>query len=143
MTQALCPEDPEGEAEALREFLARSEGAVFVVERADAALAGYVQAGSRPYADGCNTSPVGYIEAWYVDPDVRRGGYGRKLLEAAEDWARAMGYQEMASDALLDNHVSHRAHERSGYVEVGRVVQFRKPLTPGAGAAGSHGDVAG
>jgi hypothetical protein len=34
----------------------------------------------------------------------------------------------MASDALLDNDVSHRAHERSGYVEVDRVVQFRKAL---------------
>jgi aminoglycoside 6'-N-acetyltransferase I len=71
---------------------------------------------------------VGYIEAWYVDPDARRIGLGRALLAAAEAWARERGYQEMASDALLDNDVSHAAHRRLGYQEVDRVVQFRKNL---------------
>ena len=85
--------------------------------------------GARPYADGCETSPVGYIEAWYVDTDVRRRGYGRALLEAAEAWARGRGYREMASDASLDNTVSHAAHRRVGYDEVDRVIQFRKKLS--------------
>lgn len=129
MSLALFPHDSTDElSKGMRSFLARPDGEVFVVHRPDAGLAGYVEVGSRPYADGCDTSPVGYIEAWYVDPDVRREGHGRALLSAAEDWARGRGYQEMASDALLDNHTSHRAHERAGYVEVGRVVQFRKPL---------------
>lgn len=34
----------------------------------------------------------------------------------------------MGSDALIDNEVSHRAHERSGYEEVARVVTYRKDL---------------
>jgi aminoglycoside 6'-N-acetyltransferase I len=108
--------------------LARPDAAVFVLERPDGSLAGYVEAGARSIVDGCVTSPVGYIEAWYVDPDVRRGGHGRALLQAAEAWARNQGYQEMGSDALLDNHVSHMAHERSGYTEVDRVVTYRKDL---------------
>ena len=112
----------------MRAFLARADAAVFIAERPDGSLAGFVEVGTRPYADGCDTSPVGYIEAWYVDPDVRRAGHGRALLRSAEQWALERGYAEMASDALLDNHVSHRAHERSGYIEVDRVVQFRKPL---------------
>jgi hypothetical protein len=37
----------------------------------------------------------------------------------------------MASDALLDNTVSYDAHIRSGYSEVERIVQFRKPLDVG------------
>jgi aminoglycoside 6'-N-acetyltransferase I len=94
----------------------------------EGSLAGFVEAGSRPYADGCDTSPVGYVEAWYVDDDLRRQGYGRALLEAAENWARGQGYLEMASDALLDNHTSHAAHRASGYEEVERIVQFRKVL---------------
>ncbi|HEY6828912.1 MAG TPA: GNAT family N-acetyltransferase, partial [Gemmatimonadaceae bacterium] len=98
--------------------------------RGDARLAGFVEAGSRAYADGCDTSPVGYIEAWLVDPDVRRQGWGRALLAAADEWARAQGYSEMASDALLDNVASHRAHAAAGYVEVERQIVFRKPLTP-------------
>ena len=129
MTIALFPEYSAEELErGMREFRARSDADVFVAEREDGSLAGYVEVGSRSYADGCDTSPVGYIEAWYVDPDVRRTGYGRALLEAAEDWARRQGYSEMGSDARLDNELSHAAHRRAGYAEVDRVVQFRKAI---------------
>jgi aminoglycoside 6'-N-acetyltransferase I len=130
LSRALFPgltiESDEAE---MRATVAREDAAVIVLDReSGGALAGYVEVGTRSYADGCETSPVGYIEAWYVDPDVRRHGHGRDLLAAAEEWARGRGYSEMASDALLDNHVSHEAHLRSGYTEVGRVIQYRKPL---------------
>lgn len=115
----------------MAQWEARADAVVFVAVRPDGSVCGFVEAGSRPYADGCETSPVGYVEGWYVDPDVRREGYGRALLEAAEDWARAAGYQEMASDALIDNEMSRMAHLASGYEEVGRVIQFRKSLTSG------------
>jgi aminoglycoside 6'-N-acetyltransferase I len=132
MSQALLPDENPNEYEAeMRALLQRGDAAVFVAERPDGSVCGYVEVGSRAYADGCATSPVGYIEAWYVDPDVRRSGYGRALLTAAESWARSRGYSEMASDALLDNQVSYDAHIRSGYSEVERIVQFRKPLDAG------------
>ena len=131
MSVALFPQySAEALAPDMRVHRARSDAEVFVVERDDGSIAGFVEVGARQYADGCETSPVGYIEAWYVDPDVRRGGYGRALLEAAEGWARERGYREMASDAQLGNDVSHAAHLRSGYQEVDRVVQFRKELAP-------------
>lgn len=129
MSQALDPASGSAEHEdEMRATLARSDAAVFFAERADGSICGYVEAGSRPYADGCDSSPVGYVEAWYVDPDARLAGYGRALLAAAEEWARSQGYREMASDALLDNVVSFEAHLASGYSEVDRVIQFRKPL---------------
>lgn len=129
MSRELLPGvSVEDDEEEMRAFRARADAEVFVVERPTGALAGYVEVGARPYADGCSTSPVAYVESWYVDPDVRRCGHGRRLLEAAEAWARAHGCREMASDALLDNDVSHRAHQRSGYAIVDRVVQFRKDL---------------
>jgi aminoglycoside 6'-N-acetyltransferase I len=112
----------------MRRFLARDDAAVFIAERPDGSVCGYVEAGTRSHADGCDTSPVGYIEAWYVDTDVRRHGYGRALLAAAEEWAVKQGYREMASDALIDNITSHTAHKASGYIEGDRVVGFRKPL---------------
>jgi len=132
MAAALLPdENPDEYEPELRALLERDDAAVFVAERPDGSVCGYVEAGSRPYADGCASSPVGYIEAWYVDPDVRRSGYGRALLAAAESWARSRGYSEMASDALIDNEVSYESHIRSGYSEVERIVQFRKPLDAG------------
>ena len=113
----------------MRDTLARPDAAVFVLERDGGGLAGYVEVGARSIVDGCLSSPVGYIEAWYVDADVRQSGHGRALLKAAEDWARSQGYTEMGSDALIWNEVSHAAHKASGYEEVDRVVNFRKSLT--------------
>src|SRR5438128_735056 len=129
MNRALFPALVEEDEAEMRAILARPDAAVLVLERGGAgSLAGFVEVGARSIADGCLSSPVGYIEAWYVDPDARRSGNGRALLEAAEEWSRTQGYTEMASDALIDNHVSHEAHKRSGYIEVDRVVTFRKPL---------------
>jgi aminoglycoside 6'-N-acetyltransferase I len=129
MSHALFPAESDAAlTSGMRDFRARRDAEVFVVDRGDGRLAGFVEAGSRPYADGCDTSPVGYVEAWFIDDDVRRHGWGRALLAAAEEWARAQGYSEMASEALIDNVVSHQAHEAAGYAEVERLVVFRKRL---------------
>lgn len=130
MRAALWPDEPTAATDPdMRAWHDRPDARVFVAERPDGSLCGFVEVGTRPYAEGCDTSPVGFIEGWYVDPDVRRHGYGRALIHAAEEWARSSGYTEMGSDALLDNLVSHRAHERLGYTEVERLVAFRKSLT--------------
>jgi aminoglycoside 6'-N-acetyltransferase I len=82
--------------------------------------------GSR--AEGCDSTPVGYIEGWYVDEDMRRCGVGRALVEAAEAWARSRGCRQMASDAVLGNEVSLQAHGALGYEALGPVVPFKKDL---------------
>ncbi len=102
--------------------------AVFVSERSDGGLQGFVEASLRDYADDCTTSPVGYIEGWYVDPDARRKGIGRQLVAAAEEWARSKGCQEMASDTELTNTQSQAVHCRLGYDQCDTLVHFRKIL---------------
>jgi aminoglycoside 6'-N-acetyltransferase I len=102
--------------------------AVFVVERDTGKLGGFLEASLRAYADGCRTSPVGYIEGWYVDADLRQQGWGGELVKAAEQWAIDRGCTEMASDCELDNDISWRAHLALGYEEVDRAIQFRKSL---------------
>jgi aminoglycoside 6'-N-acetyltransferase I len=99
----------------------------FVIDRGDG-LGGYVEVGTRPYADGCDSSPVAYIEAWYVDADLRRRGWGAQLIATVEDWARANGLGELASGALLDNEPSIAAHKSLGFREVERQVHFAKRL---------------
>jgi aminoglycoside 6'-N-acetyltransferase I len=91
-------------------------------------LCGFVEASVRPWAVNCEAMPVGYLESWYVDPDRRRQGVGRALVEAAEGWARAHGCRQMASDAELANLLSHQAHARLGYEETARLVLFKKDL---------------
>ena len=91
-------------------------------------LGGFLEAGTRKYAEGCDTSPVGYIEGWYVDEDLRGKGIGKALVKAAEDWTRLQGLTEMASDTWLDNEVSIQAHLKMGYEETERLVHFAKKL---------------
>jgi aminoglycoside 6'-N-acetyltransferase I len=102
--------------------------ATFVLARQDGRLGGFIEIGQRNYAEGCASSPVVYLEGWYIDADLRQQGWGGALVRAAEQWARDQGLTEMASDAEIDNEVSISAHKALGYKEVVRVVCFRKGL---------------
>ena len=74
MRRTLWPEIAiDDEVADAAEWLARPDAVVLVAERSNAVgLAGFVEIGERPHADGCSTSPVAYLEGWYVDEDVRR-----------------------------------------------------------------------
>jgi len=100
-----------------------------VAESPDGQLVGFLEAGLRSHADGCDPAvPVGYIEGWYVSPDFRRGGVGQMLMEAAEKWAKEQGCVELASDTWLDNPVSEIAHLAAGFDVVDRCIHFRKSI---------------
>jgi aminoglycoside 6'-N-acetyltransferase I len=90
---------------------------------------GFIEGSIRTdYVNGTESSPVGFVEGVYVVPAWRRQGVARRLFAAIADWARARGCQELASDALLDNVVSQRAHLALGFRETERVVYFTKRL---------------
>ena len=89
---------------------------------------GMIEARIRDYGEGCETSPVGYIEGWFVEEEFRGKGIAGALTQAAENWAREKGCSEMASDTWLENETSIRAHLKMGYVEVERLVHFVKQL---------------
>jgi aminoglycoside 6'-N-acetyltransferase I len=103
--------------------------AVFVAERPEGGLCGFLEASVRPMADGCTTHPVGYLEGWYVDPQVRQQGVGRWLVNAAEEWAASQDCREMASDAHLSNRLSIAAHKALGFDEEAPTIRFRKWLS--------------
>jgi aminoglycoside 6'-N-acetyltransferase I len=135
MHEALWPKTPAEEH--ARELTQILEGKpvvtmpliILVAAASDGALAGFLQVDLRSHADGCNPlRPVGYIEGWYVAENHRHKGIGRRLLAAAEDWARSQGCVEVASDTWVDNEVSQRVHEALGYEVVDRCVHYRKTL---------------
>jgi aminoglycoside 6'-N-acetyltransferase I len=130
MRMALWPETdvPQHRREMAMMLSDDERFAVLVCQDALGDLVGFAEVSLRSWAEGCASSPVGYLEGWYVSRSARRRGIGSGLVAAAEDWARSRGCSEMASDTELANRVSEAAHLRLGYRIVARVTAFRKRL---------------
>jgi aminoglycoside 6'-N-acetyltransferase I len=116
------------EVETRKYFALRSTTLLVFVAEVDGHIVGFLELDFRPYAPACSSSPVPFIEGWYVEPAWQRRGIGRALVETAETRARGMGYTEIASDAEMDNADGIAAHRAVGFDEVERVVCFRRPL---------------
>jgi aminoglycoside 6'-N-acetyltransferase I len=101
---------------------------VLVAETDQERLVGFLEASIRPFVEDCHSDHVGYLEGWFVEPDYRKNGIGRKLVQTAENWAREKGCVEMASDAEIGNDSSLNAHQNLGYEETSRLVHLRKDL---------------
>jgi aminoglycoside 6'-N-acetyltransferase I len=113
----------------MREFLGDPHRyGVFVAERSDGTVIGFVEVSLRPNQGAGTHPPVGYLEGLYVEPADRRMGLGRTLVRAAEAWARTRGCREMGSDALPTNRGSRAAHRSYGYRERERLIVFEKRL---------------
>ena len=102
---------------------------ILVSHNENGVLLGFIEVGLRSRADGCDPArPVGFVEGWFVHEAFRNRGVGRELMRAAQEWARAQGCVEMASDALIENERSQRAPEALGFEVVDRCVHFRRKL---------------
>ncbi|MBC3952034.1 aminoglycoside 6'-N-acetyltransferase [Pseudomonas folii] len=93
---------------------------------------GFTEASIRTdYVNGTHSSPVAFLEGLYVQPANRGQSIARQLVAGVEQWAVEMGCTELASDALVENQVSHSMHEALGFEETERVVYFLKGLGDG------------
>jgi aminoglycoside 6'-N-acetyltransferase I len=128
MRKGIWQDAPDHEMRFDMDDLLASDRDVVFMAFMDGRPAGMVEVRIREYAEGCNTSHVGYLEAWFVYAEFRGTGVAGALTAAAEDWARSKGSAEMASDTWLDNEISIRAHKKLGFREVERLVHFVKKL---------------
>ena len=131
MRQELWP-SPAGEhASEITRFFdgdLRVAAEVFLAcDDADRAL-GFIELNIRPYAEGCYSGRVAYVEGWFVETPHRSKGVGAALIKAAEAWGREQNCTELASDTAIDNVASTAAHRALGFEETGRNVCFRKDL---------------
>lgn len=126
MRKALWPDADDIEHE--MEMIAISSGGTLEEEigwqvlmaEDEGELVGFIECSLRQTLAGCSTSPVGYIEGWYVDIDRRMRGIGKALMTAAEEWARAIGCLNMGSDVEFGNEISQKAHLKTGYQVIGQ-----------------------
>jgi aminoglycoside 6'-N-acetyltransferase I len=100
----------------------------FVAQNDDGAAIGFAEITLRPFANGCGSRPVPFLEGIWVDARFRRRGIGARLVAAVEAFVTARGFHEIGSDALIENKISHAAHRRWGFSETETVMHFRKRL---------------
>jgi len=120
--------DEENSRQTLEQLAASEKWAVFLGRGDDGKPVGFVEVRLREYAEGASSSPVGFLEGWYVIPEARCQGVGRTLVESGESWARSKECTEMGSNTEIERTGSIGAHKRLGYEEVERQVCFLKRL---------------
>jgi ribosomal protein S18 acetylase RimI-like enzyme len=64
----------------------------------------------------------GWVYYVAVDPDVRQKGYGRVIMDAAEDWLRGRGIEKLQLMVRPDNAQVQAFYQKLGYVEQQRIV---------------------
>ena len=82
----------------------------------------------QDYVEGCDSSPVGYLEGIVVDKKYRSNGIARALYKECEEWAKEQGCREFASDCELANEQSLKFHLSVGFKEENRIICFRKEI---------------
>lgn len=101
---------------------------VMVAQADNGQVLGFIEIKIRNYAEGSAQPAVPYVEGWYVEAEWQGQGVGKALMQRAEQWVIEQGYNELASDAELENTNSQAAHQALGFREVERAVHFIKSL---------------
>jgi aminoglycoside 6'-N-acetyltransferase I len=111
----------------IREFWERTAEANFVaVNQKNKAVLGFMELSIRPFANGCDTRNVAFLEGIWVQRDFRLRGIGRQLVMEAERWAVEQGCQELGSDAEIHNADSYKAHLAWGFEETSASYAFER-----------------
>ena len=128
MRHKLWPHASEKDHERDALMMADAENLVVLALDRQQTGVGFAEISCRPWANGCESSPVAYLEGVYVEPAHRGKQAADAMLDAAQEWAIGRGMTEFASDAGIDNGPSVAAHAKWGFTEVMRVACFRKTL---------------
>ena len=123
---------PEHTEEALTriilEYMESDESAVFAEKREESFIGVALCCLRHDYVEGCETSPVGYLEGVCVKETYRNQGAAKRFVEECEQWAREKGCREFASDCELSNTASLNFHLQVGFQEQNRIICFKKIL---------------
>ncbi|MBK25017.1 MAG: hypothetical protein CME70_13550 [Halobacteriovorax sp.] len=94
----------------------------------DDKIIGFLEAYERPFANGCEDSPVLFLEGIWVHKALRRKKVAKTLVTHLETIAKEKGFKEIGSDTDLNNSSAQQAHKKWGFNETSRVVYFKKNI---------------
>ena len=119
---------PEELKEIVEEYIGSDSSAVFYASVGGQPAGVALCALRRDYVEGCETSPVGYLEGVSVREEYRHRGIAQRLVAECEQWAGEKGCTEFASDCELTNTASLAFHLSVGFREANRIICFKKTL---------------
>ncbi|MGH7497328.1 MAG: GNAT family N-acetyltransferase [Gemmatimonadales bacterium] len=121
------PVDGEAMARRLERLLARPGESVLVAESASGAVVGWLHGSEQELLESERRCEIlGLV----VDPEYRGQGIGRRLVEAAERWARGLGLEQISVRSNVTRAESHAFYQRLGYVGAKTQHAYRKLLPP-------------
>lgn len=108
---------------------AQTQGQVFVLEAREK-IVGFVSVWAKVKVNGLvnKESEVAYVSDLIVNAADRGQGWGRALLQRAEDYARAAGATTLSIGVLAENTGARRLYTNFGFRE--NQVELLKPLRP-------------
>ena len=109
----------------LRWISPASQNAVFVAETKAAGVVGWLHVSKQALLESDIRAEVNGL---VVKEGHRSLGAGRRLLAAAEDWARERGCKSMSVRSNVIRERAHKFYERNGYEHYKTQKSFRKPL---------------
>ena len=119
------PSSPEEVQRRLRQIRQGASHAVFVAERLNGTVVGWVHVHVRPLVVADLQAEIGGL---VVSEDYRRRGVGRMLMEQAEQWTREMGVGIVQVRSNVVREGAHAFYESTGYDKVKASLTFHKAL---------------
>jgi GNAT superfamily N-acetyltransferase len=109
----------------LTERLRRDESVVFLAVAGEPAgeAVGFMQL--YPSFTSVSLGRVWILNDLFVDPGVRRGGVGRRLLEQARDWAVETQAKGLILSTALTNKAAQSLYEACGWVHDDEFQHYR------------------
>jgi GNAT superfamily N-acetyltransferase len=112
-------------AAGFRHAVTRPDAVVLLAVEGDAVVglvSAYVDFASMRFGWRC------WVEDLVVASSCRSGGVGRRLIEAASDWAQARGCTHLELDSAPQRADAHRFYLANGFAQSAYV--FARPLAP-------------
>lgn len=120
------PEMPQWEPylQRIADVAGRAERAAVLVALVDGAIAGSASIELDHHIEPDWSDPIdpdtAHLRMLGVDPDLRRRGIGRALVEASIDYARANGRTRMTLETTAPMRAAQAMYESMGFVPLGR-----------------------
>lgn len=80
------------------------------------------------YIEDVKAYPVGYLEGAFLEEEYRKNEYVIEFFKFFENWAKAIGCKEIASNCEVSDTVTLELLKLMGMQEEYRIVHFRKNL---------------